>query len=226
MQFDANGSLETTFGVNGAVVIPDCNPTMTWGNTSMDVQNDDKIILGSVALSPNPPAANHFNIEVIRLNDDGTLDNTFGTSCPGISIAGDTLGQSVIATKLQADGKILIGGSAGVLYPGNPNPSPALSVTRFTSDYNPINSLDEQSSINAINLFPNPASQTITIENTDADQQLAKYSIRSVSSQIVIEGTMNDEIKQLDISRLHSGIYILSLTSESGKMIYRRFVKM
>jgi len=81
-RLNADGSLDTTF-------VP---PTAAMTNriNAIAVQSDGKVLVG-VALST-----------IKRLNTDGTLDTTFNTSM--------TPQVGVIEIKLQADGKILIGG--------------------------------------------------------------------------------------------------------------------
>jgi uncharacterized delta-60 repeat protein len=93
-RLNPDGSLDTSFntgsdvGTNGAI----------W---SINVQTDGKIIIGGDFTQVRGVTQNR----IARLNTDGTLDTGFNT--------GGTIGvdSTVLDTKIQSDGKILIGGS-------------------------------------------------------------------------------------------------------------------
>jgi len=65
---------------------------------AIELQDDGKILIGGDFTSYNGVTAN----KIIRLNADGTKDNSFNT--------GTGFNNNVSAIKLQADGKILVGG--------------------------------------------------------------------------------------------------------------------
>ncbi|MBI3238102.1 MAG: hypothetical protein HYZ43_04540, partial [Flavobacteriia bacterium] len=65
------------------------------------IQSDGKILIGGSFTTYNGIAANM----IVRLNPDGTLDNTFSS--------GADAGTSVYAIAIQPDGKILVGGMFG-----------------------------------------------------------------------------------------------------------------
>jgi uncharacterized delta-60 repeat protein len=101
---NANGSLDTTFGFNNGKVLGPVAGTVR----SLAVQPDGKII----AMGGRT---------IVRYNTDGTADTTFDGD--GIvAVAGDG---AFYATRLQADGKIVIAGSgtAGQVMRFNPNGS-------------------------------------------------------------------------------------------------------
>lgn len=100
-RLNANGSLDSSFNIpfdlfNYA------------GNFVFDIelQSDGKIIVGRYRLSGNVPALNE-NIggvtdgAIIRLNSDGSLDESFGT---------DIITQRIQALSITSDNKILMGG--------------------------------------------------------------------------------------------------------------------
>lgn len=102
-KFNADGSIDTTFGVNGWTVL-----IYTEGSSyirDMAVQNDGKIVVSGFALNGD----NRYQIAAARLNVDGSLDNSFGTNGKVIFNVGDWNDFSE-GLALQADGKILIGG--------------------------------------------------------------------------------------------------------------------
>ncbi|GAB3710182.1 hypothetical protein GCM10028861_02820 [Flavobacterium koreense] len=98
-----DGSLDTTFANNGI-------KELTYGGWiySIDKQADGKIIIvGNI-----PTFAGDQNIIVSRIDSDGNYDTSFGNN--GIAIIDlGTQHDFAYAVKVQADGKILVGGSTG-----------------------------------------------------------------------------------------------------------------
>ncbi len=88
----ADGSLDSSFDPGAGA-----NPVH-----SISIQSDGKIIIGGTFHSYNGTPC-HF---IARLNEDGSLDPTFDTS-QGVDWVGSI---GVLATAIQSDGKILIGG--------------------------------------------------------------------------------------------------------------------
>lgn len=104
----SNGNVDTLFiigsGVNGTVY-------------SSSIQSDGKIIIAGDFLRYDHTTLNH----IARLNSDGSIDSTFllGTGTNGL----------IYATKIQSDGKILIGG-----YFSNYNGKSVGSIARLNTD--------------------------------------------------------------------------------------------
>lgn len=101
VRYNANGTLDTTFGTNG-VVTTDIGS----GNDqafSVVVQHDGKLVVAGTSTTENK------NFAVVRYNPDGTLDTMFGTG--GVLSTriglGDNYGYSVA---LQPNGKIVVAG--------------------------------------------------------------------------------------------------------------------
>src|SRR5207245_6667439 len=91
--------LDATTGLADLLFDPNANNQVN----SIVVQADGKILAGGLftTLQPNGGAVVTRN-RMVRLETDGRLDQTLNLS---------TVGSSVIATAVQPDGKILIGGS-------------------------------------------------------------------------------------------------------------------
>ena len=109
-RFNQNGSSDTTFGTNGALTIPASGSVSISGYGDIKVLSNGKVLVcGSGNLSSNP-----FNqgFGLARLNQDGSLDATFGTG--GIVRTSFTTGTTAAFTtelSIAANGKIAIGGS-------------------------------------------------------------------------------------------------------------------
>ncbi len=102
-RYNSNGSLDSSFGAGGKV---------TGGGTeatSILIQPDNKILVGGHTNGSGPP----FNIDfdLVRLNPDGTLDDTFGS---GGKVTTDFFGgeDRIFALALQPDGLIVAAGAA------------------------------------------------------------------------------------------------------------------
>ena len=100
------GDLDPTFGSGGKVLLPDHSGSVFYNVNATAVQSDDKVLLaGSAGPSLNQPST--FFLE--RVNADGSVDTSFGTSgivttsFPGIAFA-----KSIV---IQSDGRIVLGGT-------------------------------------------------------------------------------------------------------------------
>ena len=88
-RLNSNGRIDTSFIVGTG--------TNNWVETIV-IQSDGKIIIGGVFTDFNGTVINN----IARLNSDGSLDNSF--------IVGTGVSNQVIATAIQPDNKIIIGG--------------------------------------------------------------------------------------------------------------------
>jgi uncharacterized delta-60 repeat protein len=102
----AAGTLDTTFGTNGKVLISNTINNTIQAN-DVAVQSDGKIIVVGYVINANANA----DYSVIRLNPDGTLDTTFGVGGKlSLNILNYDLAEKVIIAN---DGKIYVGGTSG-----------------------------------------------------------------------------------------------------------------
>jgi uncharacterized delta-60 repeat protein len=107
VRFDANGTLDTSFGTDGFVTT-DVGGVGIGG--LMAFQTDGKIVVVGNITDNNY----HNNLALMRFNTNGSLDTNFGTGGTTITLASDIPGTQVqgstnpTALKLQADGKIVV----------------------------------------------------------------------------------------------------------------------
>ncbi|MCF8227115.1 MAG: T9SS type A sorting domain-containing protein [Bacteroidales bacterium] len=76
--------------------------------------------------------------------------------------------------------------------------------------------------INAFNVYPNPAQDQLYI---DSDQDASHFRIYSTLGNVMMEASEVSGIRNIDISQLHAGTYILQLTSKKGNRSNVLFVK-
>lgn len=102
-RYNANGTLDNTFGVNGIVTIsPSSNDEELFAVT---IQPDGKI----VAAGTNRSIAGQGAFGLIRLNSSGTLDTSFGNNGL-VATWVDSTSSDAYSVLLQDDGKIVAGG--------------------------------------------------------------------------------------------------------------------
>jgi uncharacterized delta-60 repeat protein len=110
VRFNSNGSLDTTFGTNGSVQTAFTNFTNM--PNSLALQPDGKIVVAGVAATSDGTTS---EFAIARFNTNGTLDSTFGiggkvtTNFVGVKGGVSNPANAVL---IEADGKILVGGSA------------------------------------------------------------------------------------------------------------------
>jgi uncharacterized delta-60 repeat protein len=106
VRYNTNGSLDTSFGNQGELIITlNANPSVSDGANGVVVQSDGKIVVSGYDFDMTAGTV----IAVVRLNPNGSLDQTFGVS--GVvrtNIQGGEDRSRAVA--LQADGKIIVAG--------------------------------------------------------------------------------------------------------------------
>ena len=126
-RYNADGSLDTTFNGNGVVT------TYFGGNSDygmgVTLQPDGRILVGGSGFNRNN-GTNDFVLA--RYNSDGTLDTTFSANGKVMIDFSNTndIGNSI---KLQADGKILVAGTSGVVVAGGTS-NGNFALARFNAD--------------------------------------------------------------------------------------------
>ena len=111
IRWNTNGSIDTTFGVNGSVSYNSTSPPFHNQNyypRQMVIQADNKIIIMGLQQGNLYPNA----YWVVRLLADGALDTSFnGTGY--LDLLFGTIQDQGTCIAIQPDGKILVGGTSG-----------------------------------------------------------------------------------------------------------------
>ena len=90
VRYNQDGSLDDSFGVNGKVILNAPNAPLTFRKSYLLILNDQKIVVAGGG-------------SVLKFNNDGTLDSSFGTN--GVSLAA----AEITGLVQQNDGKFLLG---------------------------------------------------------------------------------------------------------------------
>ena len=124
-RYNPNGSLDTSFGTGGRVIITP-NASARFSLNSIALQTDGKIVGAGESGS-----ANFAGFAVVRLNQDGTLDSSFGTN--GIALTDITaFDDTAFKVLIQRNGKIIAVGQS------RSQPNNKIVLVR----YNPNGTLD------------------------------------------------------------------------------------
>ena len=74
-------------------------------------------------------------------------------------------------------------------------------------------------------MYPNPANKQVTIEfpqNTNTNYQL---QIADLAGKIVIQQKINTTTAQINLSKLTTGIYLVTITDNKGNKEVKKLVK-
>lgn len=127
-RYNANGSLDTTFGNNGYVVTA-FNANYFDVPTSMQIQTDGKIVAAGYTGTEDPTTfEDSGDIAVARYNMNGSLDSSFGTN--GKKVIDLVEFDFAIGMNFQTDGKILLVGDIS----GDENPEEDAFLIRLNTD--------------------------------------------------------------------------------------------
>ena len=117
-RYNANGSLDTTFGVGGKAVT-DAGDGRAETFNAVALQPDGKIVAAGESGG---------RFVVVRYNTNGTPDTTFGPDHSGVVLV--TAGGDATALAIQSDGRILLGGYTGY----NPTDYQKWALARLNPD--------------------------------------------------------------------------------------------
>jgi uncharacterized delta-60 repeat protein len=145
VRYNADGTLDTTFGTsgNGIVNVPDPGSWTSNQRVSVEVQSDGKIVATQLLGNSSTHA-----FGVVRVNSDGSLDTSYGNG--GWATVGSGYVSSLFASTLEPDGRLLLVGSSSIAadrvlirllqsepeigsFTANPNPVASGSSTTLTA---------------------------------------------------------------------------------------------
>jgi|GEM_PF-1978703 len=190
-RFNGNGTLDSTFGVGGTVLVE----VEAFAGTRLALQPDGKVIVGGLS---------NGNFAVIRFNNNGTLDTAFGVNGLGRLDLNDARG-SVADMATQPDGKIILVGDHTLGYSNFTD----IFVARFKSN----GATDETFVANGYNIidrtyFPNNR------------YNYGKSVALQADGKIILSGNMmnNDGKADLALTRLNTnGLVDTATFGANGK---------
>jgi len=113
VRFDADGALDDTFSFDGSLAIDFDEGQGADVCTAIALQSDGKILVAGYTSTTD---ATGEDFAVARIDSDGTLDTTFGNgtgkTTVGFDLDGGTGSDEATAIAVQADGRIVVAGTA------------------------------------------------------------------------------------------------------------------
>jgi uncharacterized delta-60 repeat protein len=215
VKYNSDGTLDNTFGTNGIVVLD----VMFNGNDnfySVKVQSDNKILSIGSSAYPYPYMKTFLNIS--RLLENGTLDNTFGNN--GIFLTDNNTSQLNKGWKIeiQNDTKIIALGSTST---GESTIKNTL-ICRFDVE-NSLN-INQNSSEKDLIIYPNPTINKVYLKGVDSINNLEIYNILGQSFNVLKKEISNNEL-EIDISKLSQGTYIFKIETDSKIFIKKIIIE-
>jgi uncharacterized delta-60 repeat protein len=191
-RYNTDGTLDNTFSTDGRASFPTVSAVSTVNK--MLLLPDGKIILVGELYNTNR------DIIIMRINADGSADNTFGTN--GV-VTHDPAGDNeyAYAAALQPDGKILVAGSYIVGW---------ASLKMFVARYNADGSVDNSFGTNG--LLPSPSGYTGFFKSLTLQNDL----------KIIAVGSYFSSIEEFVAVRILSGLNlgVLEFSENPSALVY------
>lgn len=202
------------------------------GSRILKIEWNNVGFLGDVDL--NGSSTDFANFQVWLYETTNIVEYRYGPSAitfPAESFEGQT-GPSVALFPLvnfntgQPTAGVVLSGSANTPSSANTTTQsylvgmPSSGITyRFTPSNMSTNSFDKESTFQ---IYPNPASDNLTINNQNFNQQIEKVSILDYTGKIV--ETITSNFEKINIHRLQKGIYMVQINAEN-KSFYKKLIK-
>jgi uncharacterized delta-60 repeat protein len=207
-RYNIDGTLDYTFGTNGIIItsFETGEPAETYGIT---IQSDGNIV--AVGVSGQNAQNTNGNFGLIRLNPDGTIDDTFGLNGKVVTDISNGHNDVAFSVKEQNDGKLVVSGISKSSDYYN------IAVAKYNGQKVPIQDYTEEKKIQ---IFPNPAFDKIEITGLNNNF----IEIINTQGQIVKKIYASDSKTKIDISKLSSGFYTVLIKTDK-EIIVKKIIK-
>ena len=71
----------------------------------------------------------------------------------------------------------------------------------------------------AVRIYPNPANDIITVENTSLLNKETIISIYNMQGQLMLQKDIQQAKTEINISELHSGMYYIKVKTKKGTIV-------
>lgn len=211
IRYMPNGIIDSSFGVKGRVLI-----THSLGFTLFeDVEIDKNGKIYATGQITNNICYQGDDMLLMRFNIDGSIDTDYAPN--GIITKASKYSEGTYGMLIQQDGRILAVGYAKV----DPA-SKQFCMLRYWPY--PLSSDDIENTKTQINIFPNPASDVLYLDNNSNELNSFNYIVTDITGQTIQEGIISD--RKINISNIPNGLYMLRIfNKESTIKCYTRFTK-
>ncbi len=196
----ADGSYDSSFGVNGILPVPGLAIQALW------IMSDGRILCGGY---------NDSDYVLCRLKPDGQgIDSSFGIHGFISTDVAHWYRERPNTIELQPDGRIILAGDSRA----DMNANPRASMVRYNADANvsvPASPLAERP---VIRLYPNPAGNTLFIEAPSYSQG-GVIKLCNIIGRLLLSKPFDGGRTTLNITDLPAGLYILHWQGAAQKFI-------
>jgi len=207
-----NGDIDYSFGDSGFVFTDFLNTSDDFKQFISD-NNDNILVTG---LTTNPKSKDLANFAVARYATNGIIDNTFGINGKLAIDYGEYLNLFSWTVGSQSSGKILLGGS---MQGRSGSWSNKWSLVRLNKN----GSSDiRECNIQSFHLYPNPTTERLYISSEVYLN--AELEIFNPLGERVLCQSISSNAAAIDISTIKSGVYIVSLCDDTGR-VQQKFLK-
>lgn len=77
---------------------------------------------------------------------------------------------------------------------------------------------------NLLVIYPNPASENLFLQN-NTTCLFGKFNIKSIQGSNIISGTLSDQLTTIDVGKLKSGLYLITIQLTHFQTLNKLFVK-
>ncbi len=191
VRYNSNGSLDSSFDSDG-IITKNVGGTKDYAH-AVAIQVDGKIVVAGYA---NRPTGSSEDFALVRLNSDGSVDNTFdGDGIITTSFNGKC---QINAVAIQNDGKIVAAGY-------NENFYYEYAVARY--NFSTVGLQESLPNI-SISIYPNPTSGNFTVMS---DVTFSSIEIENILGEKVYQSPVADKQIEINPGIYNKGIYFVKI---------------
>jgi len=193
-QYTSNGQLDNSFSTNGIATNNLDYSNEMYGhyvNSIICKNNNDFFVIGAIG------GEEETYLTIHKFNNNGNLEDDFSIN----------FGYSYQHNQIKySDDKFIILGET-FWYSLNQN----IVLERYSTDV-----LDTKNYTQAFKIYPNPVHSNLIIDNTTGN---VNYTIFNILGKKILTGKFNSLSKNIDVSNIHNGIYLIKINDKSYKFI-------
>ena len=172
----------------------------------------------------------------VDVSGNATFDSSSGTFllCDGGTVNASINNPPYSSVQWYKDGQMISGATAAtytIAVPGNytvsaapafcPNSISSALVGNVAWGTNCSLGIDKAVSPNSITIYPNPASNEITVSANNNDFEIANIAIYNLSGQKVLD----TQLQKINIAVLSKGNYMLKIIDKDGRLYSKKLLK-
>lgn len=203
-RYNVDGTLDNTFGSGGIVFITSALGTV--GTEQVEVEGT-----GGIFLSGHIYIGTYEDMYLIKLNSDGSIDNSFSQG--GIVTRISDYWERTHGMILQHDGKIVTVG--GVRPDKSSNQYVLMRYNRFPVS---VSEFDKAK----LHIYPNPISEAITIKS---NKVISQIRLTNMSGSLLKMFNISSNSTSIQLKDLPAATYLLHVSDGEGHTYIKRIMK-